>query len=117
MSTSGDRCAYFDGSAYLLALRFFFGLEEGSGTLLTAGGAFVLVRFLGCRTDADAKDSFGTADVSVYVYLVNRSLNDVEGDVAGLSSGSERPPSLGTCFGALSDFAERVRGIAARQLN
>jgi hypothetical protein len=66
ISTSGDRCAYFDGSAYLLGFLFFFGRGDGGGALLVASATVVLARFLGSIGDVAIGAMVRFVCVSVY---------------------------------------------------
>jgi hypothetical protein len=107
MSTSGKRCAYLAGSAYLLGLRFFFGRGEGSETSWAVVDVVVRVRLVDRIGDADVGTPFrGERVVSTYWYLVNVPWKDAVGGVVGVSS------LLGTNCGAfapeLSDIAEAV---------
>jgi hypothetical protein len=120
MSTSGDRCAYLDGSAYLLGIRFFFGLADDSGELLTSAVAVVLPRFLDFVGDADNGGLSCTVRVSVYWYLFNLFLKDAEGGVASLSPTSVTSSLPWTAGGAsvcsTCNLLERVRAIFGLQV-
>jgi hypothetical protein len=120
MSTSGDRCAYLDGSAYLLGIRFFFGLADDLGELLTAAVAVVLPRFLDFVGDADNGGASCIVRVSVYWYFFSLFLNDAEGGVASLSPASVTSSLPWTAGGASAcsacNLLERVRAIFGLQV-
>jgi len=79
MSTSGDRCAYLDGSAYLLGFLFFFGRGEGSGAIFATAVTVVLLRFLGSIGDPDGDPVGCSVRVSVYWNFFSRSWKDADG--------------------------------------
>jgi hypothetical protein len=112
ISTSGDRWAYFDGSAYLLGARFFFGREEEvdplSVTLVSAGLGRFAIR--GDCAELFAEDSV----VSPYWNLLSRVRKVV---VAGdASMWLQESWSLETTFAFAasenSAVVERVRGMS-----
>jgi hypothetical protein len=112
ISTSGERCAYFDGSAYLLGLRFFCSLGEDSGTSWVVVAS--RVRLIDRTGDAGAGALFGVVlVVAAYWYFANVPLKDAD------CGASDRSSLLGTSCASpveLSGFAGRVRGIFGFQL-
>lgn len=110
MSTSGERCAYFEGSAYLLGLRFFVGRGDGAELSAVATIATVRERFAGRFEGTGDGDPFLVTDlVSEYWNLDSWPLKDADGGVVSVSSGSERSLSRRT---RCSDFIERVCRIS-----
>lgn len=118
MSTSGDRCAYFDGSAYLLDLRCFFvgrgddvGADSEGSVLITVAAR---ERFVDVRGDVvvDAGESFSLVELLAYAYFANCSLNDADSGEDRVSGGSESSLSLdGIVSMTVSVCFERVWGI------
>jgi hypothetical protein len=101
MSTNGDKCAYFDGSAYLLGVRFFLGRGEDVDVASSRAVSAGLVRFTTrCDRIGALVSLFGNFEVSEYWYLLKWCLNDGSAGEAAASSDD-----------ACSVFVERVRGI------
>lgn len=101
ISTSGDRCEYFEGSAYLLDLRCFFdGRGDNAVGVNSEGLVLIMVasceRFLDTRGDAlvNAGELFPLVAPSAYEYFANRPLNEAGGEEDRVSGGSERSSSL-----------------------
>lgn len=118
MSTSGDRCAYFEGSAYLLDLRCFF-VGRGDDAATNLGGPVLITvpvrtRFVDVRGDAlaDTGESFSLVELPAYEYFANRPLNEAEGGEDRVLGGSESSLSLdGIILMTVSVCFERVWGI------
>lgn len=118
MSTSGERCAYFEGLAYLLDFRCFF---AGRGDDVTGAGSegSVLIKVAVRERFVDVADAvvvagetFSLVKRSAYEYFANRPLNDAGGGEERVSGGSESSLSLdGIVSTTVSIRFERVCGI------
>lgn len=95
MSTSGDRWAYFDGSAYLLGVRFFFGRGEDAG-VSSVLASFTLARFT-ARLGRNAASAPFIGKFSTYLNLEIRPLKEdgVPGIAFGAAESSNSCPARG----------------------
>lgn len=101
MSTRGERCAYFEGAAYLLDFRCFLD-TRGDVDVATGEPGEVSIsvvvheRFADGRHDAflGSVESFSLVGFATYEYFANRPLKDAGGDELRMSGGSERSLSL-----------------------
>ena len=117
ISTRGERCEYFDGSAYLLDLRC---LLVGRGddvdvdvvTVVATFFGIVRERFVDGRGATDEGTSFSLAEPLTYWYFVIRPLKDAGGGDERTSGGSDSSLLLdGIAFATALVCVERVRGI------
>ena len=71
MSTRGERCAYFEGSAYLLDVRcFLLGRGEGADAVFVVATVTVVrERFVVVRGETGDGISFSLAEPLVYWYF------------------------------------------------
>lgn len=94
MSTRGDRCAYLEGSAYLLALRFFF-----------AGGVAAGERSVGTVT---AVDRVRLEVRGVEVGGALERFKDADGEAVPYWNFDRRPPKDGVADDGVVDEAPSV---------
>jgi hypothetical protein len=116
MSTSGERCAYFEGLAYLLDLRcFFVGRDDDVVGADTEGSVLITVAVRGRFVDVrgDAGESFSLVELPAYEYFANCLLNDAGGGEDRVSGGSESSLSLDGIVSTTGSICfERVWGIS-----
>jgi hypothetical protein len=114
MSVRGERCAYLEGSAYLLDFRFFLGWGEDVGDVVVVDMGVVRVRLelrVEVATLEAAEGILATGGVDVYWYFVNWPLKDgVDGVSMGLGVSSGVAPEV-RGPSVTSDFATRFDGI------
>ena len=114
MSVRGERCAYLEGSAYLLAVRFFFGRGEEALEVDVATMLVVLARFvLEAGSDAEVVLRVPFEVTLEYWNLVNDPLKD---GVVGCGVESEDCSSTsGGAWSSSRGRFERVCGIVRGQ--
>lgn len=117
MSTSGERWAYLEGSAYLLDLRCFFARRGADNDEDDVADDVVLVatvsvgrdRFAPCRGNVDGSVSLFLIELSSYWYFDKCPLNEVVGGDDN-SGGSERSLEDSVGWTITADLVRAIPG-------